>query len=500
MQNMNINAEEIVVLIYNYKININMALPYKKEPDGTSAGTGFFISDTGYILTCAHVIENASLIQFEVPINGKKRYNASIVSVSFDKDIALLQSKSYKNTSFFKLGNSDNIKRKDKTEAIGYPIGRNLKYTSGIISGFEGPYIQTDTPINSGNSGGPLINTNGEVIGINFAKIADADNIGYAIPINHFTNIFELMKKEKIIYNPILLCEFNKINQDFLDYINSSNILNRPNKLTQTIGDTYFSDELNDNRPCVCNSGLYIKKMCKQSPFYIAGLRIGDIICKFKDIPIDNYGDCVVNNEHIPLVDLLHKFSTIDKVNVTYIRFNLEKKKVEYNTSEINFNIEYPFKIKMIYYPLEEITYDIFGGLVIMPLSMNYIKYGKTLNMNLLKFFNFKERLVGRLIIANILSSSYIKTVDILEEGDIIEKINGKPVYTLDDYYTNMVNYCSKKNGIIYVEIDILDSSKKIILNINNILKKEDQLYTFYDYGNKKSKLFDEFTILLNKS
>ena len=170
------------------KVNYDWYAPFRSPFENQSIGTGFFINNDGYILTCAHVVQNSISLEITIPVLGKKKYFAKIISICPDYDIALIKT-NFKNNNFLKLGNSDNVIQSNKVFAIGYPLGQdNLKISSGIISGFQKYLFQTDAPINPGNSGGPLVNEKNEVIAVNSQKIAMdlADNIGYSIPINFF--------------------------------------------------------------------------------------------------------------------------------------------------------------------------------------------------------------------------------------------------------------------------------------------------------------------------
>lgn len=151
-------------------------------------GTGFLITDDGYIVTNAHVLTGAHLAN-AYTFEGK-RYIVDLVGYDSVIDIALLKI----DGSFSKLilGDSSNTKIGEKVIAIGNPLGLSFTATEGIISardreGLNGfPfYFQTDVSLNPGNSGGPLINTNGEVIGINNFKISAAENIGFALESNY---------------------------------------------------------------------------------------------------------------------------------------------------------------------------------------------------------------------------------------------------------------------------------------------------------------------------
>ncbi|MBI2629685.1 trypsin-like peptidase domain-containing protein [Candidatus Pacearchaeota archaeon] len=147
-------------------------------------GTGFILTEDGYIVTNAHVLSGARYANIYTYDNN--RYSASLVGYDSEIDIALLKVSG----EFFKLilGNSDEVRIGEKVIAIGNPLGLSFTATEGIISAREREgdnglpyYFQTDVSLNPGNSGGPLINTKGEVIGINNFKISGAENIGFAL-------------------------------------------------------------------------------------------------------------------------------------------------------------------------------------------------------------------------------------------------------------------------------------------------------------------------------
>lgn len=153
-----------------------------------SQGTGFLITDEGYILTNYHVMKGAK--SAGVSTYNSKQHQVRLIGYGEKMDIALLKIEG----SFFSLtlGNSDNVKIGEKVIAIGNPLGLAFTVTEGIISAKNRAginklpyYFQTDVSLNPGNSGGPLISTDGEVIGINNFKISGAENIGFALEINH---------------------------------------------------------------------------------------------------------------------------------------------------------------------------------------------------------------------------------------------------------------------------------------------------------------------------
>jgi len=164
-------------------------------------GSGFIMSKEGYILTNNHVVEDAD--QIKVKLADGKEFDGKIVGRDPKTDIALIKIKGDSDLQPLKLGNSDDLKVGNWVVAVGSPFGLEQTVTAGIVSAKgrvigSGPYdnfIQTDASINPGNSGGPLINLQGEVVGINTAIIASGQGIGFAIPINMAKDVAPQLQK-----------------------------------------------------------------------------------------------------------------------------------------------------------------------------------------------------------------------------------------------------------------------------------------------------------------
>jgi serine protease Do len=231
---------------------------YKRKT--TSLGSGFVISEDGYIITNNHVIDGADKI--EVAFNNKEKYEAKIIGTDPDSDVAVLKIKSDKKTfPYLSLGNSDSIKVGQWAIAIGNPFGLNNTMTAGIISakgrsgmGIENyeDFIQTDASINPGNSGGPLVDINGDVIGINTAILSKSGGnvgIGFAIPIN----------MAKTITNSII--ENGEFERGWLGV----QIQDLDHKMAGQFG----LDKA---------KGVLITQIFKDSPASKAGIQIGDVI------------------------------------------------------------------------------------------------------------------------------------------------------------------------------------------------------------------------------
>jgi len=177
--------------------------PQERERDGGArrgAGTGFLIDAGGFILTNHHVIEGAERIM--VRLTDGRTLRAQTVGSDPDTDIALIKVESSRPLPFAALGDSDTLRVGEWVVAIGNPLAYEHTVTVGVVS-FIGRklfdssldrYIQTDAAINFGNSGGPLINARGEVIGINAAISSRASNIGFAVPINQASEILPQLR------------------------------------------------------------------------------------------------------------------------------------------------------------------------------------------------------------------------------------------------------------------------------------------------------------------
>lgn len=188
-------GEEFINVTVYERINPAIVLVEAQLVDGLSSGTGCIINKNGIILTSSHVVDNASFI--EITTANGETYKAEVMNSSDNnKDLALLRIKPQKPLPTIKLGDSSMIKVGQKVLAIGNPFGFNGTLTTGIVSriDYERNRIQTDAAINPGSSGGPILNANGEVIGIS-QSIFNPDNnksnigIGFAVPANEVKKV-----------------------------------------------------------------------------------------------------------------------------------------------------------------------------------------------------------------------------------------------------------------------------------------------------------------------
>lgn len=229
---------------------------FSQEVDGM--GSGFIINEDGYILTNYHVIEGAK--EVSVTLSDNRAVSAKVVNYDAEQDVAMLKitDDSIEVPAVVELGDSNALKQGEEVIAIGTPLSSDLSQTvtNGIVSalnrnvetetGVQLNLIQTNAAINSGNSGGPLVNTQGQVIGINTLKMSgDAEGIGFAIPINDINDKIESLSK------PILNLGIS----------------------IRTVDETLASQ-------LKMEQGLYVVEVNEFSPAEKAGLKSGDLIVK----------------------------------------------------------------------------------------------------------------------------------------------------------------------------------------------------------------------------
>ena len=242
------------------------------------AGTGMIITSDGLILTNNHVIDGATSVS--VFTSNGKQYTGTVVATNPTSDYAFVRIKA-SGLKAVSLGDSSSVQIGQGVIAIGNALGQyNNTVTEGIISGKGRPVtasdsngssseslvdlLQTDAAINEGNSGGPLVNLAGQVIGMNTAISADGQNVGFAIPINEVKSAIESVKTKGVIERPYLGVRYIPVTSDFAT----------ANNLSVTNG-AYVSGD--GSNPAVVSG----------SPADKAGLKEGDVITKVDGTAID---------------------------------------------------------------------------------------------------------------------------------------------------------------------------------------------------------------------
>ncbi len=369
-----------------------------------AVGSGFIVDKSGYILTNYHVIEDASRITVRLP--SGEEYVAKMIGADEETDLAVLKIEAGKELPFVKLGNSDVSQVGDWVLAIGSPFGLAQSVTAGIISQTkrETPYasvfqkfIQTDAAINRGNSGGPLVNMSGEVIGIN-SQIAtstgDYNGIGFALPSNEAASVYRQILQIGKVRRGYLGVNLESVKAEF------AKVYGLPEVRGAII--TNISD--------------------KQSAAATAGLQVGDIILEFNGAKIAN------------APDLIQKVSSTvpeSQVNIVYYRENGNRterktatiKLAERPSNNIALGDETPKKLSIDGQkkPTEPL------GLTLTELTPSLAAV-------------YKLEGEKGVIVKNINPASFIADVknsngtDALNEGDLIQRVNRVPITDLKSF------------------------------------------------------------------
>lgn len=274
-------------------------------PEQRASGSGVIISDDGYIVTNNHVIEDAD--EIKVTLSNKKTYMAKVIATDPSYDLAVIKIDA-SGLPFLLYGNSDDVKIGQWVLAIGYPLNLETTVTAGIISAkgrslglnkgtkTSSPvesFLQTDAAVNQGNSGGALVNTNGELIGINSAIASPTgyySGYSYAIPVN-------IVKK---VVNDLI--KYGAVQRAFL-------------------GVAYASDDLSDDQKTKLGikdgiDGIYVTGVAKDGAAEAAGVQIGDYITSINGVRV---------NSSAELIEQVTSYKPGDKINITYTRDGKDK-------------------------------------------------------------------------------------------------------------------------------------------------------------------------------
>jgi len=393
---------------------------YKKYRAG-GTGTGVIIDEEGYVLTNEHVVHNADEINVTVNINGEeKKYKGKIIGKDSRTDLAIIKISSNKKFPAAPLGDSDKIRVGEWVITIGSPFGLEQTVTSGIVSALrqsivvEGrgyrDFIQTDAAINRGNSGGPLCNIRGEVIGINtaiFAPTGVFSGIGFAIPINSAKEVLDdLIHKGKVIRGWLGI-EIKPVDGAIVKQFGL------PDK-----------------------NGALINNVLKDSPASKAGLKRGDVIREFDGQQVNSVSG---------LQSVVSKTQPNKKVKVKIIRDGKEQG-IELVTGEMP----------------EQVT----GG----EIEETEKETGKNVSSFMgMKVSNLNDRLQGRygipgeekgVVVVELEQGSKAHEMG-FSEGDLIKSINREDVINVDAF-EKVTKKVKLSEGVVF---DIIRAGRPVYLS-----------------------------------
>ena len=365
---------------------------YKRQ----GLGSGFIMTEDGYVVTNNHVIDKADDI--EVVLQNGDKYEAKVVGKDPKTDLAVLKFEPDQEIQPVKFGDSDseNLRIGDWVIAIGNPFGLGYTVTAGIISakgrslglGVYDDFIQTDASLNPGNSGGPLFNLKGEVVGVNTAIVARGQGIGFAIPIDLAEFVIEQLKSD------------GKVARGWLGvYVQ---------KVTPEIASSFGLKE---------NEGALVSDLSPDGPAEKAGIKRGDVVVEFNGKKVKDVSD---------LTNLAAETAPGSDVDVKIVEDGKTK----------------TIKVKLEEFPDQkaQIENEVRENLGIRV---------KKLTPEIAKRFNLDQD--DGVIISNVQQGSAAGDAG-LKPGDIILEIDKKPINTLDNYSEALENVKSGDTALFLVK------------------------------------------------
>lgn len=454
-------ARDTVVQLYAQVCALDMLEPYKTPAQGTSCGSAFFINDQGYLVTNAHVVISAKTVWGQVPSLGKCIIDIEVIGISPERDLALLRvteqgreliTKELGGIPYLPLGDSDLVRRSDDVLALGYPLGQQAcKSTTGVISGHEHHLMQMSAAINPGSSGGPLLNIKGEVVGVNSSGVTEAQNVGYAIPINILKTILNDLYEVKILRKPFLGVRFNNSTESLVKYLGNP-----------------------------LPGGCYVIETVKGSSLERAGVQRGDMIYEINGHAVDMYGDMRVpwSEDKISIIDYPLRLAIGDTINLIAYRKGQKKE------FSVLFGLAEQPAIRRIYPEYEGVDYAVFGGMVVQELTLNHVRMLVEHAPGLIKYSELKYQLEPVLIITHLFPDSHVYRGRNVPLGTTINEVNGVKVKTLQDYRNVIKNSTTKEYLTLSASDNVTRAAENIfvVLSMDKILEEESRLARDYRY------------------
>ncbi|KAL8151371.1 hypothetical protein V2J09_021179 [Rumex salicifolius] len=262
-------------------VNLSVPQGFHRLTMGKSMGSGTIIDPDGTILTCAHVVVDfqgiraSSKGKVEVTLQDGRTFEGTVLHADLHSDVAIVKIKSKLPLPAARFGTSNKLRPGDWVISLGCPLSLQNTVTAGIVScidrkssdlglgGTRREYLQTDCAINPGNSGGPLVNMDGEVVGVNIMKVLAADGLSFAVPIDSVSKIVEHFKKNGRVIRPWLGLKLIDLNEMIIA-------------------------QLKDRDPKFPNvdRGVLVPMVTPGSPADRAGFRPGDVVINFDGRPV----------------------------------------------------------------------------------------------------------------------------------------------------------------------------------------------------------------------
>ena len=370
-----------------------------RTPKQQGSGSGVIISTDGYIVTNNHVVADAD--ELTVTLNDNKEYSARIIGTDKTTDLALIKIDA-KNLPAITIANSENIKVGEWVLAVGNPFNLTNTVTAGIVSakgrslyqnGVES-FIQTDAAINPGNSGGALVNTRGELIGINamlYSQTGSFSGYGFAIPTSIMNKVVDDLKKYGTVQRAVIGIQ----GQDVKNYVDAQK-------------------EQDKDIDLGTMEGIYVAKIVEESSAEEAGLKVGDVITAIDGKEMNKMAD---------LQEYLAKKRPGDKVSVSYLR---DKKKA--NKTLTLKNEQGNTQV------VKKADLDVLGGNFRIITDAQKKQLNISYGLEVLKVNSGKFKDAG------------------ITKGFIIQRVNDNAVRTIEDLQNLVKEASTSRNPVLYIQ------------------------------------------------
>lgn len=434
-------------------LDVDYDIPFNTSEQSMSIGTGFMIS-ASELITAAHVVKECMNVSITFPISGKKIYKGEIICVYPDFDIALLRLVDFSVDKWLSLGDSDKLQLGEPVYAIGYPDDSDQPInTKGTISGLRDDNIQTDAALNGGNSGGPLLNEQHQVVGVNSSIFANSNSAGFSIPIQYYHKAADRMKtsKDGIIFKPCMGLTTQNINPDMGDIIEKCGVS--------------------------AEQGVRILHVSKRSKLREQGVRQDDILLALNDTPIDTFGEISVKWSigKVPFSSLIKRKNPGDKVRLQILSFKTKQiREISYSLQGSNMVVP----IRDCFPHIEQVDYEIYGGMVFMNLSMDHLMMDRYIYLS---HYIMENRLdEPRVILTHIFPDSEVVPFAVLQPGNIIKTVNGKRIRTLDDIRSAFAEPVTRHDSkYLYLRTN---TKQVLYRKLDNIFKEDLKISKSYQF------------------
>lgn len=413
-----------IVRIHSYGKDVNFAQPFQRNDRKKGVGTGTFVqpprgslhagTNALFVLTCAHVVNNADAVAVLLPmVSQTDEIDAQVLSFVPEYDLAIVvipdpERKYSKLTHVLELGQSDGMQLRTKLTAFGFPMGQTaLKASEGVYAGYQ-RLLQHTVSISPGNSGGPLVDEQNRIIGVNNSGMvaANASDIFYAVPIE-----FYIAQRDRLFALDV-------------GPPAPTRVLRLP-----SYGLCYQEATLAQLRASGASAGVFVYKVLPGSPAHTASLQHGCIITSFNGTPVERTGEVAVewNYQKVPLTDLM--FRCADSTQQYVVEHIMQDgQQVASRVSPADFDVN---GLKELFPPFDTLDYVAFAGLCIMNLCKNHVK--NPITMSAYVFQEPEELMQPQCIITHIFAGSHAQVLDAVHKGEVVTHVNNVPVHTLAD-------------------------------------------------------------------